>query len=284
MQLPFGFQYNQSNLQDYQDCPRRFYLRHLQQLAWPAIEAEPMLENEMSVRNGEAFHRLLHQYFTGIPREILEKANLHEPLRSWWNDFMQRVALLPAIAQPGATLRSEYSLSAPLGSRRIIAKYDLLATTESGQVYIFEWKTYQNRPKRNWLKQRLQTVIYPFLITKAGIQSPEFHPLQPEEITLVYWFANFPDAPEVFAYNSRQFESDQQKVTALIHQINQAATIGHETAFPMTLDDRRCLFCNYRSYCERGGAAGNARMSDEQAEDSLFTLQDSLEFISEVEF
>jgi hypothetical protein len=49
---------SQSSLQDYNDCPRRFELRYLQRLAYPAIETEPALENEKHQREGEFFHRL----------------------------------------------------------------------------------------------------------------------------------------------------------------------------------------------------------------------------------
>ncbi len=40
MALPSDFQFSQSSLQDYVDCPWRFYLRYIRQLAWPAIVAE----------------------------------------------------------------------------------------------------------------------------------------------------------------------------------------------------------------------------------------------------
>jgi hypothetical protein len=44
--LPLDFQFSQGSLQDYVDCRRRFQLRYLDQLAWPAVEAEPLLEHE----------------------------------------------------------------------------------------------------------------------------------------------------------------------------------------------------------------------------------------------
>ena len=68
---------SQSSLQDYNDCPRRFELRYLQHLAYPAIETEPALENEKHQREGENFHRLVQQYFIGIPEKQLAKTTKH---------------------------------------------------------------------------------------------------------------------------------------------------------------------------------------------------------------
>jgi len=34
--LPAPFTFSQSSLQDYYDCPRRFELRYLSRLIWPA--------------------------------------------------------------------------------------------------------------------------------------------------------------------------------------------------------------------------------------------------------
>ncbi|PJF28501.1 MAG: PD-(D/E)XK nuclease family protein, partial [Phototrophicales bacterium] len=55
--LPPNFQFSQSNLQDYIDCPRRFELRHIQHLHYPSIESEPQLDREAHQRRGVAFHR-----------------------------------------------------------------------------------------------------------------------------------------------------------------------------------------------------------------------------------
>ena len=58
-ELPPTFTFSQSSLQDYFDCPRRFQLRYIEQVAWPAVETEPMLENERRQQAGLHFHRLV---------------------------------------------------------------------------------------------------------------------------------------------------------------------------------------------------------------------------------
>ncbi|MCP4541151.1 MAG: PD-(D/E)XK nuclease family protein, partial [Chloroflexi bacterium] len=66
MTLPADFQFSQASLQDYVDCPRRFQLRYVLRVAWPAPEAEPVLENERYLQQGAAFHRLVHQHALGL--------------------------------------------------------------------------------------------------------------------------------------------------------------------------------------------------------------------------
>ena len=69
MTLPSYFQFNQGSLQDYVDCPRRFQLKYIEQLAWPALDAEPALESENNFQQGAAFHRLVQQYLLGVSDE-----------------------------------------------------------------------------------------------------------------------------------------------------------------------------------------------------------------------
>ena len=79
---------SQSSLQDYHDCPRRFELRYLQRLAYPAIETEPALENEKHQKEGEYFHRLVQQHLIGIPAEQINKLANTENLQRWWGNYL----------------------------------------------------------------------------------------------------------------------------------------------------------------------------------------------------
>ncbi|MBA4379648.1 MAG: hypothetical protein C0393_03000 [Anaerolinea sp.] len=69
--IPTPFTFSQSSLQDYADCPRRFQLRYIEELAWPAVESEPALENERHQQEGLFFHRLVQQRLVGLPVEKL---------------------------------------------------------------------------------------------------------------------------------------------------------------------------------------------------------------------
>ena len=50
--LPDDFSFSQASLQDFEVCRRRFYLRYVLGLRWPASPAEPIDEHERRVRWG----------------------------------------------------------------------------------------------------------------------------------------------------------------------------------------------------------------------------------------
>ena len=158
MTLPTDFQFSQGSLQDYVDCPRRFQLRYLLRLQWPAIEAEPPLENERHLQQGAAFHRLVHQHILGVPLEKLSPPVADPDLRRWWHNYSTADLALSPSRYP------EIVLSAPMGAYRLVAKYDLVTVDPGRGASILDWKTSRKRPKRKWLAERLQTKVYPYLL------------------------------------------------------------------------------------------------------------------------
>jgi hypothetical protein len=87
--LPPGFQFSQGSLQDYIDCHRRFQLRYLVQLAWPAVESEPVLESERFMQQGARFHRMVQQHLLGISAERLAMLAKDEDLLRWWENYLR---------------------------------------------------------------------------------------------------------------------------------------------------------------------------------------------------
>lgn len=266
---------SQSSLQDYHDCPRRFELRYAQQLAYPAVETEPALENEAHQKEGEYFHRLAQQYFVGIPNEQIAKLANTDNLQRWWENFINQREFQDLKELTGR-LKAEATLSAPLGSYRLIAKYDLIAI-DNDKVFIYDWKTYRKRPKTEWLAIRWQTRVYRALLAQAGLHLNNGKQIQPEQIEMIYWFANFPNEPAKFSYDTNQFKRDWDALTRLAEEIKSAAS------FPKTDDTSKCLYCPYRSYCNRGVKAGDALDAELETEaEELFDI--NFEQIGEIEF
>lgn len=253
--LPTPFTFSQSSLQDYFDCPRRFQLRYIEKLDWPAVEAEPVAENERRMADGNFFHRLAQQYLLGLPAEKLSRLAASPDLFRWWDNFAQ------SFSSPSdlGSLHPEAVLSAPIGNHRLLAKFDLIADRD-GKATIYDWKTYHKRPQNEWMAVRMQTKVYPYLLAKAGTQLNDDKPFEPESIQMIYWFADFPSDPAIFPYDETRFKRDQSALETLI------ADIEASTSFPLTEDLGKCRFCTYRSYCNRGTSAGDWRDAELEAE------------------
>jgi len=273
--FPAQFAFSQSSLQDYADCPRRFQLRYLDQLIYPAAESEPALENERHLLEGQHFHRLAQQHLLGVPTEKLARMANTPNLGRWWENFINAKDLTGLRDLSG--LYPEVTLSAPLGDFRLVAKYDLIAVTEDEKIVIYDWKTYRKRPRNEWLSARWQTRVYRSLLAAAGSQLNGGRPIVPERCEMVYWFSNFPDDPARFPYNEVQYKRDWDALVRLTEEIQSASS------YPLTDDRQKCAYCPYRSYCDRGIQAGNLDAMEAEAEaESLFDV--NFEQIGEIEF
>ena len=249
MSLPSAFSLAQSSLQDYIDCPRRFELKYLLRIEWPALISESYLELRRYLRLGSQFHQLAHQYLLGLPVEMLNSQITDVELQIWFQNFLQS----PIVESSGGILHPEKILQSYFGGVRLVAKYDLLIVQESDRLTIVDWKTNRFRPSSAHLSHRVQTRLYPFLAVEAGgaLFAGREH-IEANDIQMIYWFTNHPDDPEIITYSNAQYDQDKQYISDLIMQIN----ANQPGKFPLTDDLKRCQFCMYRSLCERGGAAG----------------------------
>jgi PD-(D/E)XK nuclease superfamily len=277
MSLNPDFHFSQNNLQDYVDCPRRFELRHIQHLEWPALQSEPVLLQEQLMVQGRQFHKMVQQIMVGLPVETLIENVDSANLAQWWDNFMQSN---PLIALPGKRYVEHY-LSCPLAGYRLTAQYDLLAVEPGKRAVILDWKTSSRKPRREFLKNRLQTRVYRYMLVEAGKQLNDNQPLLPEQVEMTYWFAEFPGEPEHFLYDQKQFYEDRKFLTDLVVEI-----AHHESGqFILTPDEKKCLYCSYRSLCNRGEKAGNWADQEEEPETTRpLTVDLNFEQIGEVEF
>ncbi len=256
--LPADFQFNQASLQDYVDCPRRFQLRYVQRVTWPAPEAEPALENERHLQQGAAFHRLVHQHLLGLPPERLSSLVSDDDLRRWWRNYLEGgPANLPDSHYPEIVLSAPVERGRETGTSasRLMAKYDLIAVDIGRRAIIVDWKTSRKRSRREWLAERLQTRVYPYLLVRAGAHLNGGQPFEPEQVEMLYWFADFPGNPERFTYDTTRYEADEVYLTSLIERIEQVAE-AEDKDWPLTDQEHRCRYCPYRSLCRRGVQAG----------------------------
>lgn len=270
---------SQSSLQDYVDCARRFQLRYIDRLSYPAVESEPALENEKHLQEGEYFHRLAQQYLIRIPSEQIGKLANTPNLQRWWENFISQQDFR-SLKDLGS-LYPEFTLSAPLGSFRLLAKYDLIAI-ENDKATIYDWKTYRKRPRNEWLAARMQTRVYRALLVNAGAHLNNGTAFEPEQIEMVYWFADFPNDPARFTYTSAQYQRDWDLLLKLAEEILRSAQ-NDRSSYPLTDDTTKCLYCPYRSYCQRGVKAGDVDQAEAEMEaEELFDV--NFEQIGEIAF
>jgi CRISPR/Cas system-associated exonuclease Cas4 (RecB family) len=233
---------------------------------------------------GAEFHRLVHRHLLGVPEERLSAMlesdrSANEDLRRWWQYYLQYAGDLAGFSEPVAPEKNilvEAALSAPLGAYRLLAKYDLIRGLDSeagGKVLIVDWKTSQKVLPREWLADRLQTRVYPYLLTQAG-------KLSPDQIEMVYWFAEHPQETQRFPYSSPRYQTDRDYLSGLVDEIENL----DEGDFYLTPDESHCKYCTYRSLCDRGIGAGSLDEEFDLAgpEDLEFTLD--FDHIAEIEY
>jgi hypothetical protein len=245
------FEFSQSSLQDFIDCRRRFQLRYLQRVAWPAVQAEPARENERHIQRGERFHRLAQQYLLGVPEEKLTRmaeADEDENLRRWWQNFLDEIP-----AGLDGTRFVEVALEVPLGPFRLVAKYDLVLLRPDGRAVIYDWKTSTSRPSRAWLLERLQTRVYPYLLVQAGASLHPGMRVEPEQVTMIYWFTEPGQQSETLAYDTTRCGSDAEYLLELVSQIRAL----RPQEYTQSESEKACGYCVYRSLCRRGVRAGD---------------------------
>lgn len=283
MPLPDDFQFSQASLQDFVTCPRRFELRYLKGLRWPAVAAEPIEEHERRVQLGTEFHRLVQRHLLGVPEAQISRSVREPELQGWWQSFLDDAPVSHYGGDlEGATVRIERSLVGQVAGYRLMAKYDLLIVHPGKRAVILDWKTSNRPPSPSWLKRRIQTQVYPYVLVQAGLSLNGGVPIEPRQVDMVYWYPGFPDQTVHFPYSSSQYAADGEVLEAKIATI---AALGDDD-FVLTEVEKSCKYCAYRSYCGRGDQAGD--IDDDDAELDYDVDPDDLDFdleqIAEIEF
>ena len=279
MNLLADFDFTQSNLQDYVDCPYRFYLRYILRIKWPALVVDDAADFELLGQTGARFHRLIQQYLMGIPEDRLGDMAAADPnpdIATWWDGFLGNIPPYLKGKQFVETI-----LTTTLSQHRLLAKYDLILVQDDGGLNVFDWKTSQKRTRKVWLLERVQTRLYRFVLAQAGSNLATVDSVKPEQITMHYWFAPHPDTPIALPYSQDAYDEDGAFFTGLIEQIYHTDKVG----FLRTNDLNKCRYCIYRSHCDRGVEAGDLATFEEFNLEAQEVEQDiEFENIAEIEF
>ena len=267
-QLKEDLVFSANNLQVFEDCERRFELRYLKELKWPAVETEPVLESEQFLANGRRFHEMIQRDILGIsiPDSLVSQ---DVDINEWWECYKNH----NPVNITGAFF-PEKTLSGILDGCLMTATYDLIVHTDNGHLIVYDWKTWKNPHSPEWMKNRLQARLYPWLLMQVGNTLGAGEEVAPEKIEMKYWYASAPEKSFAFTYSQRQFEDDTDYLRSIVQRI--LAT--PEDAFVLTDNLKHCDYCPYRSYCGRGKKAGSIlesnRMVSEDTDSFLGSLDD----------
>jgi hypothetical protein len=252
-----SLQLSQSGLAAFARCPRRFYLRFVRRLEWPAPLTGSEQEWERSLLRGEELHLFIQQAALGIDVQNLVGAMGDTQLATWWQNFVDSPP-----QQPHGDVHTELELIVPTGGvpaatqHQLMARFDrlIVSTDDSGaQIHIIDWKTGTPRDPSS-LESSWQTVVYRYIAVEASTRLvDDGSPVPPDRVSFTYWQAEAPETPVVLAYDESAHEAARKQIEAAVGRIEQRLLdpLG-EDAFERTTDLDACCHCPYRSYCERG--------------------------------
>lgn len=219
------WQISQSHLSEFTRCPRKFQYRYLENWGLPNIDGQ---QEQQTL--GSQFHHLLQQQEMGLDIQPFLKENL--PLQQWFDTLQQSPP--PFIS---GERRSEHQQTMVCGGFTLIAVYDLLIQN-SQNAQILDWKTYTRPRNLKALKNDWQTRLYPYLLTETSSYSPE-------QISMVYWFAQVRGQEShslVLPYDSEQHQQTHAGLRQVLGQLKQSLMVyeGNQDFSQSPLENGHC--------------------------------------------
>ncbi len=241
-------------------CQRRFQLRYLRRLPWPAVPLDARLETVRT--RGEIFHRLLERHFLGLP--VIAEAIEDVVARRWWSLFQSS-----GLQIPEGTAYPERTLTIPIGRHFLNGRFDLLVLHQRA-AHIFDWKTGKPRSESD-LRRDWQTRLYLALLAESG--QALGHELDLDHIAITYWYVNDPAMPRTLRYSQAWHGQNWADIQELVGQID-VHLIQNE--WPLTEDRAVCRQCAYQVYCDRQEAGSAAVTEAEESTEPELSLEPAM--------
>ena len=270
-------QLNQGILQDFLECPRRFQLKMLDELSWPAAHTTQIVQFDQSVALGNQFHLLCHQFFSGMNKKDLEIGIDNPILLEMFQSFLPYGESLL-----DHQFFSEQLIACSFLGHRLIAKFDLLVEIEPSRYLIVDWKTSPTKPSDETLAGRIQSILYPFIFRQAGHLLTGGSDLNPDSIQMQYWYPRCAEPETTFHYSNQNHQEVRDRLTIIISKINQL--LLSSDIFPLTDERGLCNYCNFRSLCNRGISPGEFKNYLPIEQEDLTNFRFDLGNIEEIGF
>jgi CRISPR/Cas system-associated exonuclease Cas4 (RecB family) len=228
---------SRAGLTTFQICQRRFQLRYLDRLSWPAVPEDARMEKARI--EGERFHQFMHRHFLSL--SVSKEAESYPELARWWKIFLSEG---PQISD-GQHL-PELTLTVPMGRHLLSGRFDLLVLSRE-QVHLFDWKTEARARAEGELVTVLQTRLY---LALAAEGAPALdRKFGPEHILMTYWYVNEPAASVTIHYDQAKHVENWKYIGQIVDGINRRLAV--EGKWPLTEDLSACEQCAFQVYCGR---------------------------------
>jgi hypothetical protein len=188
---------SQSHLTVLSACDRKYQYIFLDALSGPSS-----YEQQATTQWGSQFHLLMQQRALDLPVEVMTDANteMSDSLAALAEAAPEVFKHLP-VSSPESS--SEHQRRLAFNGYLLTVIYDLVVCTrEQGQI--FDWKTHQRPPRREWLKDDWQTRLYLYVLCETT-------DLRPEQLSMTYWFVRLGAALDPLnAEQSKQAASERR--------------------------------------------------------------------------
>jgi CRISPR/Cas system-associated exonuclease Cas4 (RecB family) len=275
MAIDSSFRFSANNLQEYVSCPRRFELRYLLKQPYPAVISQPELEMEQRIELGKHFHTIVNQYLSGVPKGRIVDSIRDDLLEGWFDNFLSYIE--PYQKEDYLT---EHTLMMPFEGFQMTSRFDLIIKTGSGKILILDWKSTEKEPALKYYKNRIQTILYLYLAVECAPFSNQANSINPDDVTMQYWFPQFPHKNILFPYSQSNHKQNRDTLKGLILEIN-ATSMGD---FKKTENQNRCKYCQYRTLCKRGNQAGDYQLIDDEVDLDDLIENITLESLDEIQY
>ncbi|MFK8183124.1 MAG: PD-(D/E)XK nuclease family protein [Phormidesmis sp.] len=291
---------SQGHLTRLSTCPRKF-----KYVFFDALSSPSSYEQAAKTQWGSQFHLLMQQRALALPVEVMSAAD---------EEMTRRLSALASAAPEVFEYLSAISNAADLGDDLAVSGHDVFAqseqrrtlafndylltviydlvveTPDSGQI--FDWKTHQQPPRKEWLQTDWQTRLYLYVLCETT-------ELAPEQISMTYCFVRLGSEAEAvtngdsksrnskngegkapidasaeanslpansrpsfyrFGYSAAQHQKTKQDLQQLTDKLTQGIaclnTPQSEVAFPKVERAKGlCDACSFNIRCDRASSA-----------------------------
>lgn len=248
---------SQAHLTLLDTCDRKY-----QYVFFDALATPPTYDQQLTTQWGSQFHLLMQQQAMNLPVGAIAPAN--EEMAA---SMAALAAAAPEVFENSSSQQideqfrqSEHRRTLAFNGYLLTVVYDLLILgTEQGQI--FDWKTHQQPPKKEWLQQEWQTKLYLYVLCETTA-------LQPEQISMTYWFVRLGEPAKQpsfyqFSYSAAQHLQTEQALQSLTSRLTR---MSEQFKFPKVPEGSdRCESCAFNVRCDRVSSTSNSRPLYESA-------------------